>query len=327
MELTDKEIGGFGISDADDPLHMVDFRLVKQEVAGASVDLEDEAVSEFLALISEEGLQPWQAMRIYIHTHPFAKSTPSPSGTDESTFATCFGNCSWAVMVIVGGSGDCYSRFKMNGYPGCWSPMDVCIDWAREFPGSNHPAWVEEFKANVFTKVWQDATRVITPSGAASVKDAPLFPKHVGSQSGYIPPRNEAQVAADKAILTGKRPIGSEWQGIGLCDSCPRADSIESCMVCKANPCVNCMAVRVEGLGACEPCDDADIMHNIDMAWDYDKSGLAPILPDNTSDAEWYYVPRLSYMVIKDILEMPALASNSAAAPIEGGEADVPPTT
>jgi hypothetical protein len=97
------EVSGFGISSIDDPLRVEDFKLVGQEVGGASTDMDDDALNMYLAQMAQAGIEPHRCMRIWIHTHPFSLSTtPSPSGTDEHTLLEVLGEADWAVMVIVG---------------------------------------------------------------------------------------------------------------------------------------------------------------------------------------------------------------------------------
>jgi len=46
-DVTDNEVGGFGITEAEDLLFVTDFTLVKQKVTAVSVSFEDESVANF----------------------------------------------------------------------------------------------------------------------------------------------------------------------------------------------------------------------------------------------------------------------------------------
>ena len=93
------EVGGFGISNADDLLLVEDIQLVQQVCSVVSVEFDDDSVADFFDQQVDAGRQPEQFARIWIHTHPGA--SPAPSGTDEETFERCFGGVNWAVMHII----------------------------------------------------------------------------------------------------------------------------------------------------------------------------------------------------------------------------------
>jgi len=45
---SDTEIGGFGVSSSDDPLLVTEFHLIKQECTAATVELDDEALANYV---------------------------------------------------------------------------------------------------------------------------------------------------------------------------------------------------------------------------------------------------------------------------------------
>jgi len=96
-DLGPTEIGGFGISTADDLLLVEDFILVEQLCTPFTVCFVDTAVADFFDLQVERGLEPRRFGRLWLHTHP--GSSAEPSTTDEETFARCFGCADWALMV------------------------------------------------------------------------------------------------------------------------------------------------------------------------------------------------------------------------------------
>ena len=82
-DLGDTEVGGFGISAADDLLFVEDVQLVRQVCTGASVAFDDQAVADFFDRQVDMGRMPSQFGRLWVHTHPgnFAE----PSMTDEDS--------------------------------------------------------------------------------------------------------------------------------------------------------------------------------------------------------------------------------------------------
>ena len=141
------EIGGFGVTAADDPLLIEDFVTVKQEVSVVSVAFDDEAVASFFDDQVDAGRQPVQFARIWLHTHP--GDSPHPSPPDEDTFARVFGSCDWAVMFILARGGDTYARLRFNVGPGGQALLPVTVDYEQPFEGSDHTAWESEYQAHI----------------------------------------------------------------------------------------------------------------------------------------------------------------------------------
>ena len=146
-DLGDTEVGGFGISAADDLLLIDDVQLVRQVCTIASVAFDDQAVAEFFDQQVDVGRKPQQFGRVWVHTHP--GDSPHPSGKDEETFARVFGQADWAVMFILARGGQAYCRLRFNVGPGGEMDLPVCIDYSRPFGGSDHAGWQEEYAANV----------------------------------------------------------------------------------------------------------------------------------------------------------------------------------
>jgi hypothetical protein len=146
-DLGDTEVGGFGISAADDLLCVQDVQLVRQVCTGASVAFDDQAVAEFFDQQVDLGRVPSQFGRLWVHTHPgnFAE----PSQTDEETFARVFGRTDWALMFILARQGQSYARLRFHVGPGGDVDLPVRVDYARPFAASDHTAWKEEYATNV----------------------------------------------------------------------------------------------------------------------------------------------------------------------------------
>ena len=146
-DLTDNEVGGFGIADPDDLLLVTDFALVKQKVTPVSVSFDDDSVADFFADQVEEGRRPEEFARIWLHTHPGCSA--EPSGTDEETFERVFGSCNWSVMCIVAQEGSTYARLRFNTGPGGEVKIPVFVDYSVEFDSADFQAWQKEYFENV----------------------------------------------------------------------------------------------------------------------------------------------------------------------------------
>ena len=145
-DMTDNEVGGFGITQADDLLFITDVVLVKQKVTAVSVSFEDDSVADLFEDQVEAGRKPEQFARIWLHTHP--GDSPDPSMTDESTFARVFGGCDWAVMFIVGRNSNTYAILRFNVGPGGEVKIPVCIDYNCQFEAADFELWKQQYLAN-----------------------------------------------------------------------------------------------------------------------------------------------------------------------------------
>jgi len=165
-DLGDTEVGGFGISAADDLLYIEEIQLVRQSCDMASVAFDDESVADFFDRQIDAGRTMSQAGRIWLHTHP--GSSPQPSQTDEETFARVFGHSDWAVMFILARGGQSYARLQFNVGPGGGMEIPVEVDYGKAFQASNHATWDDEYAANVEIEKWMpmfDESRLLEPAG------------------------------------------------------------------------------------------------------------------------------------------------------------------
>jgi len=153
-DVTDNEVGGFGVTKSNDLLFVTDFVLVKQKVTSISVSFDDESISNFFEDQVEAGRQPEQFARIWIHTHPC--DSLHPSDTDESTFRRVFGSCDWSLMLIVAQEGGTYARLRFNSGPGGEVEIPVVIDYSHEFDASNFGDWKQHYLANVAEEKMND---------------------------------------------------------------------------------------------------------------------------------------------------------------------------
>ena len=148
----DSEVGGFGITAADDLLYIENIELVRQVCTGISVCFDDQAVADFFDRQVDLGRRPEQFGRLWVHSHP--GNSPEPSMTDEDTFARVFSRTDWAVMFILACGGRSYARLRFHVGPGGELDLPVCVDYTRPFAASDHAAWEEEYLANVQVAEW-----------------------------------------------------------------------------------------------------------------------------------------------------------------------------
>ncbi|MCE5328056.1 MAG: hypothetical protein LLG01_16745 [Planctomycetaceae bacterium] len=141
------EIGGFGITPADDLLYIQDIVLVSQKATMASIEFDDQAVANFFDSQIDQGRRPIQFGRLWIHTHP--GNSPCPSSVDEECFQRVFGRCDHAVMAIVARDGKSYARLAFNVGPGGSVQIPVEVDYGRPFGPSDHDSWKKEYHQNV----------------------------------------------------------------------------------------------------------------------------------------------------------------------------------
>ena len=169
-DIGDSEVGGFGISAAEDLLYVEDVQLVRQLCTGVSVAFDDQAVADFFDRQVDLGRRPERCGRVWLHTHP--GDSPQPSMTDDETFARVFGRTDWAVMFILAVGGESYARLRFHVGPGGDLDLPVCVDYTRPFIASDFAAWQEEYLANVQVEAWPlfaRRSRELLPGAAATI--------------------------------------------------------------------------------------------------------------------------------------------------------------
>jgi len=143
----ESEVGGFGITSADDLLLVEDIQLTQQECTTVTVKFDDISVADFFDNQVDQNRQPEQFGRIWIYTHPDISAAPSI--VDEETFARSFGRVDWAIMFILAKGGETYARMRFNVGPGGEAMLPVQVDCNTHFPASDQVAWEEEYLQHV----------------------------------------------------------------------------------------------------------------------------------------------------------------------------------
>ena len=101
----DTEIGFFGVADdPDDLFYITRLMMPLQTCTAATVEFDDDSLNEQACKLYDEGLEPRQVLRHWIHTHPGNSATPS--GTDWTTLTARFSDVDWCTMLILAKGGD-----------------------------------------------------------------------------------------------------------------------------------------------------------------------------------------------------------------------------
>ena len=143
------EVGGFGITDVNDPLLVVDFHLVEQESTAMTVEFTDDGMAFYHLAMSKLGIPMERCGRIWIHTHPGC--SPHPSGTDENTWNHKFQEVDTMCMFILAREGKTYTRIRVRhdilGHID--AEIDAGVDWFTDFEASAIADWHKEYKEKV----------------------------------------------------------------------------------------------------------------------------------------------------------------------------------
>jgi hypothetical protein len=161
------EVGGFGVSAADDLLRIEDVQLVRQSCTPVTVRFDDQSVADYFDTQVDAGLTPERFARIWVHTHP--GNSAQPTTVDEETFLRCFGTADWAVMFILAKGGESFARLQFNTGPGLAMLLEVEIDFTRPFPAANHEGWSEEYQRCVANLLVTNGTNHKDQRGAGSM--------------------------------------------------------------------------------------------------------------------------------------------------------------
>lgn len=169
------EVGGFGVTaDPTQPLLVTDIAVPKQRVSTASVELDDDEVARWFDGITQT-LEPWQVMRVWIHTHP--TGLDRPSGHDEQVMAEVFGRSDYYIALIITKDQKLYCQLRSNvGRFSLPCSLGVRVRWDVPFPAGDPDEWKAERDAHVTERHWEWPSRSNSSVGytLSSEKDDPI---------------------------------------------------------------------------------------------------------------------------------------------------------
>lgn len=202
-DMTDNEVGGFGITKPNDLLFVTDFILVRQKVTVVSVSFDDSSVADFFENQVEQKRKPEQFARIWLHTHP--GDSPNPSMTDEETFDRVFGTCDWSVMFILAQDGSSYARLHFKAGPGGDLKIPVYVDYGCQFDGSDFKSWTEQYKADVTKEVFvptvkEKPVKADIFSGTEFTQTSGITPEDLLTEIDLMDPM-ERQALMDELVI------------------------------------------------------------------------------------------------------------------------------
>jgi hypothetical protein len=170
------EVAMFGITHADNPLHVYDFELVKQKVNSASADCDPQYMADFLVNNIAKGIMPINCERVWCHTHPMTgDNSANPSHKDMSTWNDADNSHkNFLIMMILSKSGQitCKLRIRSN-----WNKEVAGLDLPFEFEkdikveiikGETYMAKIKQaivanYGQQAVDKLGDDAVKVFAP--------------------------------------------------------------------------------------------------------------------------------------------------------------------
>lgn len=154
------EVSCMGIAEIPDhPLYITRLAWLPQNNSAGFVEFHEGAFSTHLNDSLDAGLQPYQATRIWIHTHP--GGSPNPSGQDEDQLTQFMALNDWTVMFIMARTGATFCRLRVREHvtvKGAFGritserrmkdrSLDVAVAWSalREPREIDPRAWMRTF--------------------------------------------------------------------------------------------------------------------------------------------------------------------------------------
>lgn len=199
-DLGPTEVGGFGITDPDNPLgdHVLlirDLYIPKQRCSAVTVQFDDDGLQDMTEELTDLGYQMRDFFRVWIHTHP--GDDPNPSGQDEETFEEVFGDCDWAVMYILARGGDEYARIRFNAGPGAQGKLEPYVSFE-----SRQVLSLKELEKEYYEKVTQYSAYQVSHYPAHSHRSTNSHHHHGGGGSS-------GKATGGEATTVGHRKVGS----------------------------------------------------------------------------------------------------------------------
>lgn len=209
------EVSLMGVSKSLEEInYIVDFVCIPQEASSGLTEPTDEGMLEYSEnMLIDKNIPSVMFRSFWAHTHP--GTSPTPSGTDNETFAKWFKDSDIGVMYILAENDDSCMVKNQSKYFGRKNEnMDTYVVFNREDNNGNaiwlstktlfainklgvtdgydgvssvmaddytefHPAWMEELKKNVKKKSW--AQSQTTPVGGYSHYGDEIYTQYRGT--------------------------------------------------------------------------------------------------------------------------------------------------
>jgi hypothetical protein len=110
-------------------LYVEDLAVPKQRTSATATDLNPHAVADHFDRCADRGIGPQRCGRIWLQTH--SGDSRLPSGAELRAFSHAFGDCDWAVMMIIARSGASHALLRFAAGPGGSMVIPVRVDWER----------------------------------------------------------------------------------------------------------------------------------------------------------------------------------------------------
>ena len=158
------EVSAFGLSKGSetqsDLMYIQDLIILKQSCTSVYTEMDEMAVANYCADLSENGYEIQQGMRVWFHTHP--EMSANPSQQDEETFRHLTSNSDWYVMAIMSKLDMKYARYHVGaGTCKLSQEIPIEVDWSNfavdlERVQKDYDEWKSQLKTNVSQKDYRD---------------------------------------------------------------------------------------------------------------------------------------------------------------------------
>lgn len=219
------EVAMFGITHKNNPLHVYDFELVKQEVNSVSADCDKEYMADFVVANLAKGIPPINCERIWCHTHPMTGETSAnPSSKDMSTWNDPDNSYkNFLVMMILSKSGQitCKLRIRSNWnkeVTGLDLPFefekDIKVEIVKDEAYTNNikQAIVRIFGEQAVNQLGNDAFKVFAPY----MKLIDVYPEFADLHRQYEELVTQEKFNTNKIGFTNQNNHQNTWVGGGV---------------------------------------------------------------------------------------------------------------
>ena len=146
------EVGGFCITDKEQPNLIIDFQILHQECTVVTTEFDKDRIDDYINEMLDFGYDPSQCFRLWTHFHP--SNSPDPSSTDWTTFNDLMKSYPWFGMLIFAKDQSYFGYVKTTQGVGLEDNVDIEVDWT-------YPCEVVDF--SVLEDEYQEKVRKPAP--------------------------------------------------------------------------------------------------------------------------------------------------------------------